>query len=119
LTALYAGTFLILGTAVIAITYLLAAGGSTITARAVPGPLVRELIDPGAQSQVGAQHSADVQHLLSVSWLVLAITAVISAFLGWFASGRVLRPLRDMAATAGTISAGNLSRRLAVAGPDD
>jgi len=38
---------------------------------------------------------------------------------GWFVSGRMLRPLREMAATARTISAGNLSERLALAGPDD
>jgi signal transduction histidine kinase len=44
---------------------------------------------------------------------------VASALLGWFASGRVLRPLREMTATARTISAGNLSQRLALPGPDD
>jgi signal transduction histidine kinase len=51
--------------------------------------------------------------------MVLAVTALASAVLGWLASGRVLRPLREMTSTARTISAGNLSRRLALAGPDD
>ena len=50
---------------------------------------------------------------------MLAVTAVAAAILGWFASGRVLRPLREMTDTARTISAGNLSERLALTGPDD
>ncbi len=50
---------------------------------------------------------------------VLAATTVLSGLLGWLAAGRVLRPVRVMATTARTISAGNLHERLAVAGPDD
>ena len=65
------------------------------------------------------QHSADARNLLEVSWLVLAVTAVAAAILGWFASGRVLHPLREMTDTARTISAGNLSERLALTGPHD
>jgi signal transduction histidine kinase len=65
------------------------------------------------------QHSADVRRLLAISWFVLAITTVFSALLGWFASGRVLRPLREMTDTARMISAGNLHQRLALAGPND
>jgi len=68
---------------------------------------------------VARQHSADLQRLLGVSWLVLAVTAVAAALLGWLASGRVLRPLREMTATARTISAGNLGERLALVGPED
>ena len=45
------------------------------------------------------------------------VTAILSALLGWFAAGRVLRPLRQMTEKARTISAGNLSRRLALTGP--
>ncbi len=64
-------------------------------------------------------HSDVLRQLLAVSWVVLAITTLASALLGWFVAGRVLRPLREMTATARTISAGNLGRRLALAGPDD
>jgi signal transduction histidine kinase len=132
LTLLYAGMFLLLGTALIATIYVLASASSTInvtTATAVPTsapsarrapslPLARGARTPVAD-QVGRQHSADLARLLAVSWLVLAVTAVAAAVLGWFASGRVLRPLREMTATARTISAGNLSERVALAGPDD
>src|SRR6202022_2476074 len=65
------------------------------------------------------QHNADVGRLLEVSWVVLLLTALGSAVLGWFAAGRVLGPMRSITTTARTISAGNLHQRLAIAGPDD
>jgi signal transduction histidine kinase len=138
LTLLYSGMFLALGTAVIAITYVLASGGPTVTvATAVhPAPTAprRAIVIGGRQSPmngarsdplanvrsvISEQRTNDLSRLLAVSWVVLAITTIASALLGWFASGRVLRPLREMTATAETISAGNLDRRLALVGPDD
>ena len=116
LTLLYAGMFLLLGTAIIAGILLLArTGSSRVAAVPVPG-------QPGAariHESVVQQQSADLGRLLAVSWFVLAFTAVAAAVLGWFASGRVLRPLREMTATARTISVGNFGRRLAVTGPED
>jgi signal transduction histidine kinase len=50
---------------------------------------------------------------------VLAVTTAGAAVLGWFAAGRVLRPLREITSTAQTISAGNLNERLALKGPND
>jgi signal transduction histidine kinase len=66
-----------------------------------------------------SQHNADVGRLLAASWVVLALTAVGSAVLGWFIAGRVLRPLREITSTARTISVGNLHQRLALTGPQD
>jgi signal transduction histidine kinase len=68
---------------------------------------------------VTQQHSADIARLLAVSWLTLAFTAAASAPLGWFAAGRMLRPLRQMTASARSISAGNLHDRLALTGRED
>jgi signal transduction histidine kinase len=48
-----------------------------------------------------------------------AVMAVLALGVGWLIAGRVLRPLRTITATARDISARNLSRRLAVDGPDD
>ena len=121
LTLLYAGMFLLLGTAVIVVTFVLTSSGATLRASAAaaaphqPGArLVQTVTDPAA-----GQHAADLGRLFVVSWLVLAVTAVASTVLGWFVAGRVLRPLRQMTTTAHTISAGNLSQRLALSGPDD
>lgn len=129
LTLLYAGLFLLLGTAVIAITYLLARGGSTVQVRAVPTPPEQGtppgvLIAPGGTAGAlknveAGQRNADLARLLEVSWLVLAVTTLGAAVLGWFAAGRLLAPLRSITATARTISAGSLDQRLDVSGPDD
>jgi signal transduction histidine kinase len=125
LTLLYSGMFLALGTAAIAVIFLFTSSGGTIHLTAVvpapPGPprIVREQVTPGLHRIAVAEHTAIISRLLEISWVVLAITAVLSGLLGWFASGRVLRPLREMTTTARTISAGNLDERLALAGPND
>jgi signal transduction histidine kinase len=117
LTLIYAGMFLLLGTAVIVAILLLARGGSSGAVKSLPVPIERPA---AAILKAGAvQHSADVNRLVIVAWLALAVAALGSAVLGWFASGRVLRPLRQMAATAQTISAGNLHERLELRGPND
>jgi signal transduction histidine kinase len=135
LSLLYAGMFLLSGTLVLVLVYLVSAGAATIhVAQAVPAPgksgLRLLLPDPQvfapAKSVVKApydlvndQHSADLSRLLAVSWLALAVTTAASALFGWIAAGRVLRPLRTITTTARTISARNLHERLALAGPDD
>lgn len=135
LSLLYAGMFLLSGTLVLALVYLVSARSSTIhVVQAVPapaGPSLRLLL-PGPQAfaparsvviaphdLVDAQHSADLSQLLAVSWLALALTTAASALFGWIAAGRVLRPLRTITTTARTISARNLHERLSLAGPDD
>lgn len=51
--------------------------------------------------------------------IVLVAMIGASVLLGWFAAGRVLRPLRVMTTTARQISERNLHERLALGGPDD
>jgi signal transduction histidine kinase len=131
--------FLVLGTVVIVIIYVLTSRASTIEiATATPSRTVVVQVPgsgqagsltiplpatasagPGVHDEVVRQHSADIRNLLEVSWFVLALTAAASAVLGWFASGRVLRPVRQMTAKARTISAGNLGERLEVEGRND
>jgi len=130
LTLLYAGLFLLLGTVLLAIIYALVAHSGAIQVAASPAPRVfRNLRTPygtitipapgPVQNVVSAQHNADLDRLLTISWVVLAVTTVGAAVLGWFAAGRVLRPLRAITSTAQTISAGNLHERLALQGPND
>ena len=132
LTALYGGLFLASGTGLLAITNILA--------RSLPGPVfhipaIRPRPALGARpshtaapstaylQQVAAQevhqHAAALNQLLAVSAIALGITAIASAALGWLVAGRVLRPLREMTATARAISVDNLHQRLAVPGPGD
>jgi signal transduction histidine kinase len=137
LTLFYAGLFLMLGTGLLTATYLATGQSSTIhihvgssssgaevkvtpTPVGPPGPPGIGA-GPAAQAKTSVidQHNADLDRLLAVSWVVLGITTVGAAILGWFAAGRVLRPLRRISTTARTISAGNLHERLALTGPDD
>jgi signal transduction histidine kinase len=125
LTLLYSGMSLALGTVLILVIYLLATRGEPLrfgsthtAAHAVPRALGIPA-PPRVSDVVNQQRSADLSHLLAISWLVLAVTALASAVLGWFVAGRVLRPLREMTTTARTITAGNLSERLALRGPND
>ncbi|HLY35925.1 MAG TPA: HAMP domain-containing protein, partial [Candidatus Limnocylindria bacterium] len=116
LTLLYSGMFLVLGTLVVVVIFLVGSGTASVSRTVVPfpGPAGRAV-----HTAVSNQHSADVNRLLAGAWVTLVLTAVASAVLGWFVAGRVLRPLRHMTAAARTITAGNLHARLALTGPDD
>jgi signal transduction histidine kinase len=65
------------------------------------------------------QREAELRQLVEQSGIALAIMAALSIVVGWFAAGRVLRPLRTLNDRARAISASNLHRRLALTGPDD
>jgi signal transduction histidine kinase len=134
LTLLFAGLFLLCGTTLLAIIYLFVGGSSAISVSAVahripqargtpPGATTvvpgLGINLPGVHQVVIAQHNADIDRLVAGSWVVLALATVGAAVLGWFAAGRVLRPVREITMTARTISAGNLHERLALTGPDD
>ena len=98
LTLLYAGTFLLLGTGVVVVTYLLTSRGATIPvvrrSLRVPPATARTVIPPPSElskpagtgagdrlvsvlpGEIARQHSADTKRLLEVSWLVLAVTTI-------------------------------------------
>jgi signal transduction histidine kinase len=65
------------------------------------------------------QHDAELRQLVVQSGIALGIMAALSIVLGWFAAGRVLRPLRTLNERTRAISATNLHKRLALTGPDD
>ena len=71
------------------------------------------------QAALHAQRSADLHSLLVWFAVALGVMAVVSVVLGWLMAGRVLRPLRQITATARHISEENLHQRLALAGPSD
>src|SRR6266516_671080 len=65
------------------------------------------------------QHADELHQLLEQSGTALALMAMVSIALGWFAAGRVLRPLRTMTDRVREISASNLHERLVLDGPAD
>src|SRR5579864_8391331 len=64
-----------------------------------------------AGSVQAAQRAADSHQLLVDSGIALAIVAVLALGVGWLVTGRMLRPIRTITATARRISASNLRER--------
>jgi signal transduction histidine kinase len=68
------------------------------------------------QAQIAHEH---LEHLLTESAIALGIMTGASLGLGWVIAGRVLRPVRQMTATAKQLSESNLHERIALEGPRD
>jgi signal transduction histidine kinase len=95
----------------------------SVAGRKLPLPIQRLLRTRAGQKALGevvyTQRVADLHQLIIESALALAVMAIMSTALGWVVAGRVLRPLRTMTTATREISAENLNRRLAMAGPRD
>lgn len=129
----YGALFLVCGAALLAISYFFVARfplqatvhiiPSQAPAVSTPGPShVVHNLPAGAgavRTAFNAQRSADLHSLLVWFAAALGVMAVVSVLLGWLMAGRVLRPLRQITATARHISEENLHQRLALAGPSD
>jgi signal transduction histidine kinase len=126
LALIYSASFLALGTALIIVILLAERSGSTV-AVANPTPTIRVIAHHrqllpvliSGPAFVSAQHNADITRLAVICWIVLLLTAIVAFPLGWLASGRMLKPLREITARTRTISAGNLHERLALVGGRD
>jgi signal transduction histidine kinase len=144
LTLVYGALFLVLGTALLAITYLLVSkslpagpttAGTSATTR--PGtavffrssaggchlttspPLPPGQVQAQAQRCLNDQRAAELRQLLTESGIALAIMTLVSIGLGWLVAGRMLGKLRTITSAARSVSASSLHARLAMAGPDD
>jgi signal transduction histidine kinase len=142
LTMLYSGLFLTSGAVLLAIAYVIvdhaiplsvdcahqfcvvgpsggtAAGQHVLSGKGLTAGQLRQQASQ-LRAQGVKQHADDLRHLLAGSGIALAVMGVMSIMLGWIVAGRVLRPLRTIAATAKAISASNLNERLALDGPHD
>ena len=92
-------------------------------ARAADGTIVYR---PGEQFQAAdlasvqkAVNFATLQTLRDYSIVALVIMFGLSLAIGWWVAGRALRPVETITATAREITATDLSRRIAAAGPPD
>jgi len=83
------------------------------------GPEERRLV---LQQVLAAQEQLadDTLQELTVQYLaIMAAMALLSGALGWFVSGRLLRPVSEITATARRVSNESLHERIALEGPDD
>jgi len=78
-----------------------------------------EAYSVGTTAGLQAQRQRVLSDLLALSLAGLAVMTVASGGLGWFMSGRVLRPVRAITETARRASEQHLGERLALTGPRD
>jgi signal transduction histidine kinase len=139
LTLLYSGLFLVSGALLIVLIYLLVEYSPFPGPRAAPTPPPAPTAPPAPASSAGpglplpephelselqelqgaGQRAESPRRLLVNSLIALVVMAFASMLLGWYAAGRVLRPLGDITATVRRITADRLDRRLSVSAPDD
>jgi signal transduction histidine kinase len=134
LTALYAALFLVSGTALLTISYLLVrhnieghhrfhAALARLRLHPVPGT---EFGFPAGSTDarligvVEHQLVGEALHTLLLEYVVaLVVMTLLSSMTGWLLAGRVLAPLREITATARRVSGENLRERIALEGPAD
>lgn len=143
LTALYGALVLGSGVLTLALTYALAANWLPLSGFPLRRPLSPPPGAPGTgpgdptipngartgrfvppwvtlvEDQLASQRTADLHQLLLELGIALAALVLVSIALGWWAAGRILRPLRTMTDAARRISEDNLGARLGYAGPQD
>jgi signal transduction histidine kinase len=78
-----------------------------------------EAYSAGTAAGLQAQRQRELSDLLAFSLAGLAVLTVASGGLGWYMSGRVLRPVRVITQTARRASEQHLGERLALTGPRD
>jgi signal transduction histidine kinase len=79
----------------------------------------KHLAETAYDSGVAAARANALDHLLYISLGALALTAALSALLGWIVAGRALRPVHAITAAARRASQENLGERITLAGPPD
>ena len=143
LALLYAALFLVSGSALLALTYGLVAASlpapATVPAPGLdknqlaklsvackqknpdPGTVLacKRAFDAGAGAATQSVRQRTLDSLLLYSLLGLGVMTVASGGLGWYVSGRVLRPVRAITETARRASDQHLGERLALTGAQD
>ncbi|MYS79124.1 sensor histidine kinase [Embleya scabrispora] len=85
--------------------------GTQAQATTIPADAIRRAVDTG--------QDVTMSQLLTVLIAALLLLAATSILVGWWMSGRVLRPVHGITATARRLSEHNLHERIAMPGPDD
>lgn len=130
LTALYGGLFLVAGTLLLAVTYVLfnqqltqrVAKFVTLPSAGDPAPLPPLPAPEFFENQARLLHEAAATSLLTQGAIALGAVAVLAVGVGWVVAGRVLAPLRRVTDTARLIAAAadpGVHERIALRGPDD
>ncbi|MDI5974097.1 HAMP domain-containing sensor histidine kinase [Streptomyces sp. SL13] len=90
--------------------------------RPLPADAIPSRLDPDHDHFIGLRdqiRDAAVSHLLRDSLLLLLVVVAVSALLGWWVAGRLLRPLAAITAAARRATGTTLHERLNLPGPQD
>lgn len=128
LTLLYTGFFLVMS--VILLTVLNLSLGNTLQSRVsdiapAPGeplpmpPLLGRPKGPGIVGDVRALPDEVVESQWLVTGIAIVGLTLVAVAAAWWLAGRMLRPVRDITATARRLSLSNLHERIAATGPRD
>ncbi|MEO3808860.1 HAMP domain-containing sensor histidine kinase [Sphaerisporangium sp. B11E5] len=99
-----------------------AAGVFVLVLVAVPLAVIDAAVPkgrPSSSASIDTGPGFGLPQLLTGSAVALVLLLPVALALGWLVAGRFLRPLRAITATARSISAGNLHRRLDLGAPAD
>jgi signal transduction histidine kinase len=128
LTLLYGGLFLATSTVVFTVANLLLKQSLEHHVLAIirgsgppPAGLPTAPPSPGRVyvSKVAGLPDTIVRYQWTVTAVTIAVLTLVSVLAGWWLSGRLLRPLHRITATARRLSLSNLHERIALAGPGD
>ncbi|TYR20638.1 sensor histidine kinase [Corynebacterium urealyticum] len=114
ITVMFLGTVLGVGLALIGLVYAYL--------KLTPVPFMAQIPTPDEGLVIdGAVPIADevLRRVLVASLTVLALLTAVAGVIGWFVAGLVIKPLRDFADDAATVTRGDLSARISHQGPDD
>ncbi|MFC1401024.1 MULTISPECIES: HAMP domain-containing sensor histidine kinase [Streptacidiphilus] len=88
----------------------------------LPDDQIPSSLDPDHDHFVGLSdqiRDAAASHLLRVALALLVLVVAVSALVGWWVAGRLLRPIADITAAARRASGTTLHERLNLSGPSD
>ncbi len=139
LTLLYGGLFAVIGGLALVLVHLLRRRqfrgwvASSAEVRGVaPDPVLAEA-SPSVEgaAPIDASQGSDLfltmmnlredalEQQLMFSWISLVVLTLVAVLLGWYVTGRALRPLQHITETARRLSEQDLHQRIALRGPDD
>ncbi len=119
-----AGTIVLVGVTTVTARILHDRANPAALAPPVPAPAQLPGAPPPAQSKQAADHQGNVVNSTlaetrDVGLGVLGALALASVGIGWLVAGRMLAPVRQLAAAAHDVSATSLDRRIKRGGPAD
>jgi signal transduction histidine kinase len=90
--------------------------------RPLPASEVPGSLDPDHDNYIGLSdqiRDAAASRLLVIALLLLSVVVALSALVGWWVAGRLLRPIADITAAARRATDATLHERLRLTGPPD